>query len=128
MRIAIISITLTLGLAACIDFGLSDRRYRCDNDPEICGEGWVCNDEGFCAEAGDAAASRIDGSSPPADAETSQPDAQVCEPGANECDDGNLCTNSHCSPTESVCKHPERRCERSGFECCPEDGVCRAGC
>lgn len=121
MRSALLTAAITLALTGCIDFELEDRRFRCVDDPEICGQGSVCNEYGFCAPPGDA--------SPAAkDADQERPDAQLCTPGERQCDDGNLCTISRCSSEGNECEHTPRRCEPESFQCCPSDGICRAQC
>jgi hypothetical protein len=121
MRLLMPALAALLALAACVDFGLDERRYRCLEDPEICGDGWACNGYGYCAPEGDADPHAVD-------ADPSAPDAQLCSPGEGECDDGNLCTISRCSATTGTCEHTPRRCDAPGFQCCPEDGTCRAAC
>jgi hypothetical protein len=121
MRLVGIVTAALLTLSSCVDFGLDDRRYQCAEDPEICGEGWVCSEYGYCAPEGDANLNA-------GDANPDAPDAQLCTPGENQCDDGDLCTISRCSTTDGVCEHTPRRCEAPGFQCCPNDGSCRAEC
>ena len=116
------ALCLTSALAlACVDFGLDDRRYRCLEDPEICGEGWICAADGYCAPRGDA-----DPDAP--DADLGAPDAEFCAPGEGQCDDGDLCTISRCDQESGQCEHTPRRCDGPGLQCCPDDGSCRTEC
>lgn len=131
--------------AGCMDFGLDERAYRCEEDPSVCGEGWFCNAEGFCE--------RGDGPTVGADAGFEDPEPAVCgENGEDEvCDDENPCTENECTE-DGECEHeplpdntpcgegclcedgepvdltdcPEEQCP-SGHECC-DDGTCRPNC
>jgi hypothetical protein len=121
MRLLGPCIATLLVCVSCMDFGLDRRNFICLEEPEICGEGWFCNEYGYCAPEGDA-----DPNAP--DANPDAPDAQICTIGESDCDDGDLCTISRCSATTGTCEHTPRRCEPAGFQCCPADGTCRAEC
>lgn len=93
-------------VTGCADFNLDDRRFRCAEDPAICGPGARCAEDGYCT-ALDA---------PPIDAPT------ACD-GAGECDDDNPCTIDGCS-TGGICAHdPDLGATCGSAGCVCQDGV-----
>lgn len=106
---AMVGALLGAGVAACVSFDLGSRRFRCEEDPSICGTGWTCGPDGFCVETladggpGDGGAA-ADGNSGPdgatgADADTGDED---CDNGEDDdgddqtdCEDGD-CENAPC--------------------------------
>ena len=102
--------------AACVDFGLDRRRFRCEGDPSICGAGWSCAADGYCVEGaaidagGEVCGNALD------DDDDGDVDCQDVECGAASCDDDNPCTTDTC-PLGGVCENVARL-----------DGSCGVGC
>lgn len=90
-------------LGGCVDFGLESRRFRCDGDPTICGEGWMCGADGFCTRSAAADAAAGDGMAAGElcgngedDDDDGRTDCQDEACGAVSCDDRNACTEDTC--------------------------------
>lgn len=130
MRLLVISTVLVLVLwAACFDFGVDTRRYRCDTDPTICGAGRVCGADGFCEPApmmSDAALSDAPASEQCHNGLDDDSDELVdCRDpdcGAASCMDDNPCTTDVCSGTGMCENGPVSDETNCGMGC-----SCRAG-
>jgi hypothetical protein len=107
-------------LAACVDFGLDQRRFRCDGDPRVCADGWSCSSEGYCVRTSGADASgEVCGNDVDDDGDDLV-DCQDPDCGPESCDDRNPCTNDSC-PSGGICTNEAKpvgpNCGNTGCMC-----------
>jgi hypothetical protein len=104
-RVAL-GVTLVVVAAGCVSFDLDSRRFRCDGDPAICGEGLVCGSDGYCA---------------PMETPGIPCGADACDEATEECcvdGDAQTCVAADtCTSTTFGCDGPED-CRIEGEICC----------
>ena len=131
---ALILVTLA-ALGGCVDFGLDSRRFRCDGDPSICGEGWICGTDGFCTRDAPADAAAGDGMTSGElcgngadDDDNGQTDCEDDACGAASCDDQSICTADTCMAGGACASEPLEGSCGTGCTCEPAGTPSEVAC